>query len=44
VNSIYTDNKILAKIKEIMRRVVAIDAPLSLPLGKNPPRKELATI
>src|SRR5271169_1366519 len=31
---VFTDNEILAKIKDIRPRVVAIDAPLSLPLGR----------
>src|SRR5271157_3757367 len=31
---LYTDNEILAKIRQISPRVVAIDAPLSLPPGR----------
>ena len=33
---VYTDNEILAKIRENNPRVVAIDAPLSLPPGRKP--------
>ena len=32
---VYTDKEILAKIRESNPRVVAIDAPLSLPPGRN---------